>query len=109
MIEPAITEITGIPNSNADALHRVADARRASRASLRHVHAVTAPGPAAQPRARLLSALKVLSEELVVARVDLETGPTQQARSQGYVDAGTGIEKVRAAQVAVLAACPSSG
>ena len=108
VIEPALTEITGIPNSDADALHRVADALTATRDALRQVETTTAQGTTAQPRARLLSALKMLSNQLAVARHDLQTGQTQQARSQGYADAGIGIDKVNGAQTEVLAACPNS-
>jgi hypothetical protein len=106
IIGPAVTEITEIPLSNADALHRVMDAAAAVRTALPRVQATNAYGTVKAARERLIAALKLLSKELAVARTDLKTGSTQQQKSQGYVDAGTGIAKINAAQEAVATACP---
>jgi hypothetical protein len=109
VIEPAVNEMTGIPNSNADALHRATDAAAAVETALRRVRATNGNGTVKTARARLLAALNHFSRMLVVARTDLKTGGTQQQKSQGYVDAGTGIDEINGAQTAVLNACPKSG
>jgi hypothetical protein len=107
-IGPAITEITGIPASDRDALHRVAYAMKELGHAVRQVDETTAPARVGRPRIKLLSALTSLLHQLAVARRDLRIGRTQQARSQGYVDAGIGIAKVNDAEAGVLAACLSS-
>jgi hypothetical protein len=109
IIEPAVTEMTGIPNSNADALRRVTNSATAVHTALRRVRATNEKGTVKTARARFLAALTRLSRELDVAGTDLKTGRTQQQKSQGYVDAGAGIGEINAASTAVLTACPQSG
>jgi hypothetical protein len=109
IIERTATELSGVPISYADARHRAADAATAVHAELRQLRTTSAHGAAGTARARLLTALTILSKELAVAITDLKTGRTQQQKGQGYVDTGSGVEKVNAAQSAVFAACPQSG
>lgn len=108
LFEPALFDTTGIPKSDADARHRFAGAFTATRNALRQVEKTMVQGATARPRARLLSALEMLSNELTVALRDLQTGHTRQARSRGYVDATAGIARVNRAQTDVLAACPNA-
>src|SRR3954449_12785727 len=98
IIQPAVAEMSGIPASNADALHRVARAATAAHIALGRVRATNENGTAKTARARLLAALNHMSRELVVARADLKTGRTQQQKARGYADAGAGIDEVNTAQ-----------
>lgn len=102
----AETDMRGGPLSNEDAARRIADAEKEGRAALRTLQATGGSGAAGTTRARLYAALTLFSRELVVAKSDLRTGRTEQQKSQGYVDAGTGVQKVTTAMRAAVAACP---
>jgi hypothetical protein len=109
IVGPATTDMSGVPLSNADARVRIARASKAVRAALRRVRTTNGNGTVETARKRLLVALRLFSGEIAVAASDLRTGKTQQQKSQGFVDASLGVEKVNAAQTSVLAACPKSG
>ena len=100
---PVTSELIAIPNSDADALHRVAYAEKTTKTVLHRIEKTSANGAVAKSRAQVLSALNKLSRQLLTARIDLRTGRTQQQKSQGYVQLSSG--PLDAAQAALIAAC----